>query len=62
MTEALDPAGEEFTDERLVEFVKGQGGSPPQDVLTALLAEVKSFCADATQSDDVTAVMVRFNG
>jgi len=62
VTEALNPAGEEFTDERLVEFVKGQGGSPPQDVLTALLAEVKSFCADATQSDDVTAVMVRFNG
>src|SRR5206468_4412820 len=33
VTEALNPAGEEFTDERLVEFVKGQGGSPPQDVL-----------------------------
>src|SRR5436309_1104597 len=62
VTEALNPAGEEFTDERLVEFVNGQRGSPPQDVLTALLAEVKSFCADATQSDDVTAVMVRFNG
>jgi sigma-B regulation protein RsbU (phosphoserine phosphatase) len=62
VTEALNPAGEEFTDERLVEFVNGQRGSPPQDVLDALLAEVRTFCADATQSDDVTAVMVRFNG
>jgi len=62
VTEALNPAGEEFTDERLVEFVKGQRASPPQDVLDRLLAEVRTFCADATQSDDVTAVMVRFNG
>jgi len=62
VTEALNPAGEEFTDERLVEFIKRQRGSPPQDVLDALLAEVRTFCADATQSDDVTAVMVRFNG
>jgi hypothetical protein len=27
-----------------------------------VLADVKAFCADATQSDDVTVVMVRYNG
>jgi sigma-B regulation protein RsbU (phosphoserine phosphatase) len=62
VTEALNPAGEEFTDERLVETVKAHQGKPPQEVLDALLAEVRTFCADATQSDDVTVVMVRFNG
>jgi serine phosphatase RsbU (regulator of sigma subunit) len=31
-------------------------------VLDAVLADVKAFCADATQSDDVTVVMVKYNG
>jgi serine phosphatase RsbU (regulator of sigma subunit) len=31
-------------------------------VLDALLADVRAFCGDATQSDDVTAVLVRYNG
>jgi serine phosphatase RsbU (regulator of sigma subunit) len=31
-------------------------------MLNALLADVKAFCSDATQSDDVTVVMVRYNG
>jgi phosphoserine phosphatase RsbU/P len=62
VTEALNPAGEEFTDERLVECVKRHLDKPPQDVLNSLLAEVRTFCGDATQSDDLTVVMVRFNG
>jgi len=62
VTEALNPAGEEFTDERLIECVNAHLGDSPQDVLDAVLAEVRTFCADATQSDDVTVVMVRFNG
>ena len=62
VTEALNPAGEEFTDERLIECVNAHLGEPPQDVLEAVLAEVRTFCADATPSDDVTVVMVRFNG
>jgi sigma-B regulation protein RsbU (phosphoserine phosphatase) len=62
VTEALNPAGEEFTDERLIECVNAHLGEPPQDVLEAVLAQVRTFCADATQSDDVTVVMVRFNG
>ncbi len=62
VTEALNPAGEEFTDERLVDCVKSHRALSPQAALDALLAEVRAFCADATQSDDVTAVLVRYNG
>jgi sigma-B regulation protein RsbU (phosphoserine phosphatase) len=62
VTEALDPAGEEYTDDRLLACARAHIGEDPQQVLDALLADVKTFCADATQSDDVTVVMVRYNG
>jgi phosphoserine phosphatase RsbU/P len=62
VTEALNPAGEEFTDDRLIACVSQHRTHSPQATLDALLAEVRAFCADATQSDDVTAVLVRYNG
>ena len=62
VTEALNPEGEEFTDDRLIECVLAQKTNTPQTALNALLAEVRAFCADATQSDDVTVVLVRYNG
>ena len=62
VTEALDPAGEEYTDDRLLACARAHVGESPQEVLDAVLADVKAFCADATQSDDVTVVMVKYNG
>jgi phosphoserine phosphatase RsbU/P len=62
VTEALNPEGEEFTDDRLIECVLAQKSNTPQTALNSLLAEVRAFCADATQSDDVTVVLVRYNG
>jgi sigma-B regulation protein RsbU (phosphoserine phosphatase) len=62
VTEALDPSGEEFTDDRLLDCARAHLGEHPQQVLDALLGDVRTFCADATQSDDITVVMVRYNG
>jgi serine phosphatase RsbU (regulator of sigma subunit) len=62
VTEAMNPEFEEFTDERLLECATTHRGQTPQDVLDALLADVHAFCAGATQSDDITVVMVRYNG
>jgi serine phosphatase RsbU (regulator of sigma subunit) len=62
VTEALNPAGEEFTDDRLIACVTAHKSKPPQGVMDALLADVRTFCADSPQSDDVTAVLVRYNG
>jgi len=62
VTEALNPSGEEFTDDRLIACVTAQKGKPPQEVMTALLSDVRTFCADSPQSDDVTVVLVRYNG
>ncbi len=62
VTEAMNPEFEEFTDERLLECATTHRGKTPQQVLDALLADVHAFCAGATQSDDITVVMVRYNG
>jgi sigma-B regulation protein RsbU (phosphoserine phosphatase) len=59
VTEALNPAGEEFGDERLVEVVSAKRGDAPQAILDHLLLELRQFCA--TQADDITLVLVRYN-
>ena len=62
VTEAMNPAMDEFTDDRLLDCANTHRGQTPQEVLDALLADVHEFGAGATQSDDITVVMVRYNG
>ncbi|MBI4886107.1 MAG: PP2C family protein-serine/threonine phosphatase, partial [Acidobacteria bacterium] len=62
VSEALNEAGEEYTDDRLVAAVAANRGRPPQQLLDALLADVRDFCGHATQNDDVTMVVVQYNG
>jgi len=62
VTEAMNPAGDEFTDERLLASIDANRGKAPQALLDALLHDVRAFCADATQSDDMTVVLLRYNG
>jgi sigma-B regulation protein RsbU (phosphoserine phosphatase) len=62
VSEALNEAGEEFTDQRLVESLTAKRDRSPQELLDGLLADVRTFCGRATQSDDVTIVIVRYDG
>ena len=62
VTEAMNPDSEEFSDDRLIACANANKGKTPQQVLDALLADVQTFIAGANQSDDVTAVLVRYNG
>jgi serine phosphatase RsbU (regulator of sigma subunit)/pSer/pThr/pTyr-binding forkhead associated (FHA) protein len=62
VSEALNEAGEEFTDQRLLESINANRGGAPQQLLDGLLADVRAFCGGATASDDVTIVVVRFDG
>jgi serine phosphatase RsbU (regulator of sigma subunit) len=62
VTEAMNPDNDEFTDDRLIACANAQRGKTPQEVMDALLADVHTFCAGAMQSDDITVVMVRYNG
>jgi len=58
----MNAQDEEFTDDRLIACANAHRGQAPQEVLDALLADVHAFCAGVAQSDDVTAVLVRYNG
>ena len=65
VTEALNVAGEEYTDQGLMASIERQralGIHTPQAVLDGLLADVKAFCGEATPNDDLTLVMVRYDG
>jgi len=62
VSEALNEAGEEFTDERLLASLDAHRHESPQQLLDGLLADVRTFCGRATSSDDVTIVVVRYDG
>jgi phosphoserine phosphatase RsbU/P len=62
VSEAMNEAGDEYTDDRLIACVTKNLGKTPKEVLDALFADVRAFTGDATQSDDITAVIVRYNG
>ena len=62
MSEALNEGGEEFGDDRLLACVEAHRKEAPETILDRLLKDVRAFCGDAPQSDDVTLVMVRYDG
>lgn len=62
VSEALDEAGEEYSDERLLASVQSHRDSAPQALLDGLLADVRQFCGKAMPNDDVTLVVVRYEG
>jgi sigma-B regulation protein RsbU (phosphoserine phosphatase) len=62
VSEALNEVGDEFTDQRLLASIDVHRTKTPQEMLDALLADVRAFCGKATQSDDVTMVVVRYEG
>jgi serine phosphatase RsbU (regulator of sigma subunit) len=61
VSEALDSAGEEFGDARLLGAVQGCGGRPAQAVVDELIATVKAFTRGAAQSDDITVMVIRYS-
>ena len=62
VSEALNEAGDEYSDDRLLAAVIANRRRTPQDLLDALLGDVRKFTGTATPSDDVTMVVVRYDG
>jgi sigma-B regulation protein RsbU (phosphoserine phosphatase) len=60
VTEALDAAGEEFGEERLLACLEANRQKRPPEVLDRLLSTVREFTAGAAQHDDVTALVLRY--
>jgi len=59
VTEANDPQGNEFGEERLVKVVRENSAATPEQLLTAIQDAVHKFSAGGEQSDDLTLVVAR---
>lgn len=62
VTEAMDPLGTLFGDERLLQVLQPLHKRSPQEVLSAVIAEVDSYIALAPIADDVTLLVIRYEG
>jgi serine phosphatase RsbU (regulator of sigma subunit) len=61
VTEALSDNGEEFGEERLQRLVQESAGSP-QALVDRVISALRAFQNGAAQSDDVTVVVLRYDG
>lgn len=59
VTEAFNPGGEEFGEERLMALVRTSHGHSARQVLDSILYQVSCFIGESTQSDDITVVVLR---
>lgn len=59
VTEAMDPKGREFGEDRLQKVISATADGSAQQVLDAIIYAIKTFTRDAPQSDDVTLVVVK---
>jgi sigma-B regulation protein RsbU (phosphoserine phosphatase) len=62
VSEALSAEGDEYGDERIVACVQQNASVAPQQLLEALFADVRQFAHGAAQSDDITAMVLRYRG
>jgi sigma-B regulation protein RsbU (phosphoserine phosphatase) len=62
VTEAMDPQQHFYTEKRLKEVLRGCGGLAPKETVSRVLAALGEFTAGAPQSDDITAMAVKWNG
>ena len=62
VSEAMSAAGDEYGDDRIVEVVQRSASLGPQQLLEALFADVRKFATGAAQSDDITAMVLRYGG
>jgi len=62
VSEAIDVAGEEFGDDRIVSCIGANLHLEPAALLEHLLAAVRQFSDGTIQRDDVTALVLRYTG
>jgi phosphoserine phosphatase RsbU/P len=60
VSEAMSASGEEYGESRIVECVERDKGLEPRQLLEALFADVREFTRGAPQSDDITAMVLRY--
>lgn len=62
ISEAFNPCGDEFGEERLLECVTTHQELAPSSLLECVLDTVRQFADGAQQSDDLTLLVLRYSG
>jgi sigma-B regulation protein RsbU (phosphoserine phosphatase) len=62
ITEAMDDAGALFSDQRLAAFLGATNGASPEQLIRRVVENVKQYSGEAPQSDDITALAIRYLG
>ena len=60
VSEATGPDNQLFELERMQRVLEQSRGAPPQQIVGDLVAAVEQFVGDAPQSDDITAMCIRY--
>ncbi len=62
ITEAFNPNGEVFSEERLMSTIVASGNANNMQLIQQIQQEIKNFALDAEQSDDITILAITYNG
>ncbi len=62
VTEAMNIHEECYSNERLEQALAGVTGRGIRDGIDGIMADIRFFTGDAPQSDDITMMMVQYNG
>jgi len=62
VSEAMSATGEEYGESRILTCIQKDLNREPQGLLEALFMDVREFAKGAAQSDDITAMVLRFRG
>lgn len=62
VTEAMNTKMELYSDQKLIDTVASMPQAPPQEMVDGILQSVKEHAGEATQSDDITMLCLRYNG
>lgn len=57
--EAMNINEEEFSDERMIQFLKNNSNKSPKDFISTIVDDVKKHVGAAQQSDDITSLFIK---
>jgi len=60
VSEAMSADGEEYGEARIIATADRNPGATPNDMLQAIFSDVRAFTKGAPQSDDITALVLRY--
>jgi serine phosphatase RsbU (regulator of sigma subunit) len=59
VSEAENPHGQPFGEQRMIELLKGMGGATAHEIQQTVLSELRSFVGSSFQQDDIGLIIIR---